>query len=107
MSTDACCTCSCIMPAWLIASYADYLYHRAIGIERTSGVGESLLHLLQFADVGLPLLSALFLEVNTTVLLFSSGGADSAPCYRPGTSAMPTRHAAYYPSNSTSMVSVR
>ncbi len=58
-----------VVPVWLLAGLADYFCHRASRIERTSGVAESLLHLLQFALVGLPLLAALFLEINAAVLL--------------------------------------
>jgi hypothetical protein len=58
-----------VVPAWLIAGVADYLCHRRARIERTSGPRESLLHLLQFAEVGLPLLAVLFLQVNALVML--------------------------------------
>jgi hypothetical protein len=58
-----------IVPVWLLAGLADYVCHRASRIEHTSGIAESLLHLLQFAEVGVPLLAALFLEINAAVLL--------------------------------------
>ncbi len=58
-----------VVPVWLLAGLADYFCHRASHIERTSGVAESLLHLLQFGEVGVPLLAALFLEINAAVLL--------------------------------------
>jgi hypothetical protein len=58
-----------VVPAWLLAGVADYYCHRASDIEHTSGVAETLLHLLQFALVGVPLLAALFLEINAAVLL--------------------------------------
>lgn len=58
-----------VVPIWLAAGLADYLCHRASRIERTSGMPESLLHVLQFTLVGVPLLGVLFLEVNATVLL--------------------------------------
>jgi hypothetical protein len=57
-----------VVPVWLLAGVADYWCHRAARIEQTSGVFESLLHLLQFAQVGVPLLAALFLEINAAVL---------------------------------------
>jgi hypothetical protein len=38
-------------------------------IETTSGYKESLLHLLQFAEVGVPILAALFLEINALIIL--------------------------------------
>src|SRR6187455_1671073 len=49
-----------VLPAWLAAGFADYLCHRAAHIERTSGWKESVLHLLQFAEMALPILAALF-----------------------------------------------
>jgi hypothetical protein len=63
-----------VVPVWLLAGLADYLCHRASHIERTSGVAESLLHLLQFGEVGLPLLAALFLEIDAAVLLMMLAG---------------------------------
>lgn len=63
-----------VVPVWLLAGLADYFCHRAAHIERTSGVAETLLHLLQFALVGVPLLAALFLEVNAAVLLIMLAG---------------------------------
>jgi len=62
------------VPVWLLAGVADYFCHRASHIERTSGIAESLLHLLQFALVGVPLLAALFLEINAAVLLIMLAG---------------------------------
>jgi len=58
-----------ILPLWLTAGFADYLCHRAAHIERTSGWKESCLHLLQFAEMALPVLAALFLEINAGILL--------------------------------------
>lgn len=56
-----------IVPLWLIAGFADWLCHRASHIEKTAGVKESALHLLQFAEIGLGLLAALFLEINAGI----------------------------------------
>src|SRR5215203_21733 len=58
-----------VLPVWLAAGFADYLCHRAAHIEHTSGWKESLLHLLQFAEMALPILAALFLEINTGIIL--------------------------------------
>jgi hypothetical protein len=58
-----------VFPLWLIAGVADYLCHRATRIEETSGLGESAFHLVQLAQVGLPMLAGLFLELNASVLL--------------------------------------
>jgi hypothetical protein len=58
-----------VLPLWLAAGFADYLCHRAAHIEHTSGWKESLLHLLQFSEMALPILAALFLEINAAVIL--------------------------------------
>ncbi|HYD05589.1 MAG TPA: diguanylate cyclase [Reyranella sp.] len=58
-----------LVPVWLAAGFADYLCHRSAALERTSGAKESLLHLVQFAEVGVPLMAVLFLEVTAAVLL--------------------------------------
>ncbi|MBZ9883446.1 diguanylate cyclase [Mesorhizobium sp. CA10] len=57
-----------ILPVWLVAGFADWLCHRATHIESTTGAKESLIHLLMFAEVGIPLLAAMFLEVNALVI---------------------------------------
>jgi hypothetical protein len=58
-----------ILPLWLAAGFADYLCHRAAHIEKTSGPKESLLHLLQFAEMAVPVLAAIFLEINALIIL--------------------------------------
>ena len=58
-----------VLPLWLAAGFADYLCHRAAHIERTSGAKESLLHLLQFGEMAVAVLAAMFLEINALVLL--------------------------------------
>lgn len=57
-----------VLPVWLVAGFADWLCHRATHIESTTGAKESLIHLLMFAEVGIPLLAAMFLEVNALVI---------------------------------------
>jgi hypothetical protein len=56
-----------VVPLWLSAGVADWFCHRATHIERTTGPKESLLHLLMLAEVSIPVLAALFLEVTTPV----------------------------------------
>jgi hypothetical protein len=58
-----------VVPVWLAAGLADYVCHRAARIERSSGVRESLMHLVQFALVGVPLAAALFLRIDAGMLL--------------------------------------
>jgi hypothetical protein len=57
-----------ILPVWLAAGFADYLCHRATSIETTGGWRESLLHLLQLAEMAIPTLAAIFLEINALVI---------------------------------------
>src|SRR4051794_2904818 len=57
-----------VLPLWLLAGLADYLCHRASRIELTSGYKESLLHLLMLAEVAIPLLAAIFFEINALVI---------------------------------------
>jgi hypothetical protein len=63
-----------VVPAWLLAGLVDWFCHRRACIELTSGVRESLLHALQFSQVGIPLLAALFLQINAAVLLVMLAG---------------------------------
>ncbi|MEJ2802368.1 diguanylate cyclase [Comamonadaceae bacterium PP-2] len=58
-----------VVPIWLAAGLADWFCHRASRIEQTAGPKESLLHLLMFAEMGIPVLAGLFLEVTASVLL--------------------------------------
>ncbi|RZL03436.1 MAG: diguanylate cyclase [Rubrivivax sp.] len=57
-----------LMPLWIAAGLADWWCHRRSDIEHTAGPKESLMHLLMFAEVGIPLLAALFLEINALVI---------------------------------------
>jgi hypothetical protein len=58
-----------IMPLWILSGTADYLCHRRNDISHTAGPRESVLHLLMFAEMGIPLLAALFLEINALIFL--------------------------------------
>lgn len=57
-----------LFPLWLLCGMADYAVHRRTSIETTSGTHESLLHLLQTAQIGLPVLLLLFCQVNALTL---------------------------------------
>ena len=59
-----------ILPIWLLAGCADWLCHRAAHIATTTGAKESILHLLMFAEIGLPLLAAIFLQINAGIIAF-------------------------------------
>lgn len=58
-----------VMPGWLAAGLADWACHRRSDIAHTSGTKESLLHMLMIGQVGMGVLAALFLQINSAVLL--------------------------------------
>lgn len=58
-----------LIPLWVAAGVADWFCHRATHIEKTAGAKESVLHLLMLAEMGVPVLAALFLHINALVLL--------------------------------------
>ena len=57
-----------IVPLWLGAGIADWTRHRATHIETTTGVKETLIHLLMLVEMGTPVVAGLFLEINSPVL---------------------------------------
>jgi hypothetical protein len=57
-----------LVPVWLIAGFIDWIFHKASDIEHTAGTKESLIHVLMFVEVGIPLLAALFLDINALVI---------------------------------------
>lgn len=61
------------VPLWIAVGFADWVCHRRSDIEHTAGVHESLTHLLMFAEVGVPMLAALFFEVNAPVIALMLG----------------------------------
>lgn len=61
-----------VLPLWLGAGFADYVFHRRTTIEQTSGTRESLTHSLMMTETGIPLLMGLFFETNALVLLIST-----------------------------------
>lgn len=63
-----------VFPLWVLSGLADYVLHARTDIAHTSGVHESALHLLQTAEIGLPLLVFLFFEVNATTLMLMLTG---------------------------------
>ena len=56
------------MPAWLLAGVAGWACDRQTDIAHTSGIKESLLHLVMTGQGGSALLAAMFLRVNAAVL---------------------------------------
>lgn len=57
-----------VLPLWLVAGFADYLCHRMSNIATTAGAKESLIHLLMFVEIGVPMLAAIFFEINALVI---------------------------------------
>lgn len=57
-----------VIPLWLAAGIADWYCHRATHIAETTGTKETLLHLAQLVEMGVPTLAGLFLEINSPVL---------------------------------------
>jgi hypothetical protein len=58
-----------VLPLWVLTGAADALCHRICRIEETSGVLETIIHLLMAAEIGVALLAALFLELTGLVLV--------------------------------------
>ena len=63
-----------IMPVWSVTGFLDWLWHRQTKIETTSGVKESVMHLLMMAEAGAPILTGLFLEMNAGALALMGAG---------------------------------
>lgn len=58
-----------LLPLWGITGFIDWCCHRATGIERTSGLRESLVHSLMGIQLGIPILLCLLFQVNVMILL--------------------------------------
>ncbi len=58
-----------IIPFWLTVGFGDYLCHRQTYIERTSGLRESLVHLLMFAEITVPVTVGLHFEITSLVIV--------------------------------------
>jgi len=83
-----------VFPLWLLSGVADYLCHARTDIAHTSGTHESMLHLLQTAEIGLPVLVFLFLTTNALALALMTAGvvAHTATSWRDVTFAASLRH---------------
>ena len=57
-----------ILPLWVLAGLTDYFLHRYTRIEENSGTKESILHILQLGEAGLPVIMALLFEINAFVI---------------------------------------
>ena len=83
-----------VFPLWLLSGMADYLCHARTDIAHTSGTHESALHLLQTAEIGLPVLVFLFLSTNALTLALMTAGvvAHTATSWRDVKFAAQLRH---------------
>jgi len=61
-----------VLPLWIAAGLADYLCHRASHIEDNAGTPESVLHLVQYSLMGIPVALGLFLKANAGFFLFAA-----------------------------------
>ena len=62
-----------LIPIWNTSGILDWLWHKQTDIEHTAGLEESLIHLLMFAEAGVPLYMGLLLEINAGVLATMAG----------------------------------
>lgn len=58
-----------VLPLWMLVGLIDYMLHKRSRIEDNAGTKESMLHLLQLAEAGVPVVFGLVFEVNALVLL--------------------------------------
>jgi hypothetical protein len=57
-----------LLPGWFVPGILDWWWHRRTRIETTSGARESMIHAVMMTEVGLPILAALFFEIDAGVL---------------------------------------
>jgi hypothetical protein len=57
-----------VLPLWLAAGLADWFCHRATRIEVTAGPRESVFHLLLLGEMAVPVILALFFEINALLI---------------------------------------
>lgn len=62
-----------MLPIWIGAGFLDWYWHRKSSIETTAGTRESLTHLAMLTEAGIPILAALFFEVNSGLLITMAG----------------------------------
>lgn len=58
-----------LLPIWGITGFIDWICHKRTGIERTSGLKESLMHSLMGVQLGVPIVLCLLFRVNALILL--------------------------------------
>lgn len=60
-----------VLPVWLAAGVADWWTHRSSRIQETSGSFESILHIVLIVQMGIPIISAMFLEINAMFFILT------------------------------------
>lgn len=60
-----------VLPVWILAGFTDYCCHRASRIQDNAGTPESVLHLVQYGSVGLPVVLALLAQINALFFLIA------------------------------------
>ena len=85
-----------LLPAWLAAGGADWLCHRRARIENTSGPQESVFHIILHLQIAVPVLLALWLEINAALLAVMAAGvlAHMLTSWWDTSFAQPRRHIA-------------
>jgi hypothetical protein len=58
-----------ILPLWIAAGLTDYILHKRTRIEDTTGIKESILHVIQLGEAGIPLFLALLFDINALIFL--------------------------------------
>lgn len=61
-----------LLPLWGISGFIDWCCHRATGIERTSGLKESLIHSAMGIQLGIPIVLGLLFRINIPILLVAA-----------------------------------
>ena len=59
------------LPLWVIMGFCDYLCHRKARIEQTTGLRESLYHVVMGGQIGVPVFLGLLFEINVLLLLLA------------------------------------
>lgn len=60
------------IPLWIIAGIVDWLTHRASNIQQNAGSTESILHIILVSQMAVPIIGALFLEINAAFFLMTA-----------------------------------
>jgi hypothetical protein len=83
-----------LLPLWGISGFIDWVCHKRTGIERTSGIKESLMHSLMGIQLGIPIILCLTFKVNVLILLlcFAAWLAHEVVAHSDVHYAAPRRH---------------